>query len=146
MSSLLPSGCILIGMSCFSFCPLATLRTVSHAQSLTHTHTRAPVGIRRLPFMLLLPSVSVNLILHTFVRTQKMQKKGTERNSFVSGIRFVCRRLPPFSASCCCLLLYPSLLLYSLHLCIFIFVYPVYECVCVCTGLKRLMRFSKEFQ
>lgn len=126
MSSLLPSGCILIGMSCFSFCPLATLRTVSHAQS--HIHTYTPVGIRRLPFMLLLPSVSVNLILHTFVRTQKMQKKGTERNSSVSGIRFVCRRLPPFSASCCFILLF----CFTHFTYAYSYLCTLYMSVCVC--------------
>lgn len=122
MSSLLPSGCILIGMSCFCFfifVPSGTLCSISHAHTHTRTHVHAvshDFRSRCLP-----QSVSVNLILHTFVRTQKRRKSSLAFALYATLLLF----LFPSSFFLACLALLgssltlpPLLLLMHIHICV----------------------------
>lgn len=139
MSSLLPSGCILIGMSCFCFlfsCPLAHC-AVFHTH--IHSHTRVHAVSHDFRSRCLPQSVSVNLILHTFVRTQKKKKK-----KIVSGIRFVCH-LASFSL--------PLFILFGLFAAAWSFFSSTstsvayaysYLCTLCVLAQKRLIRFLVE--
>lgn len=114
MSSLLPSGCILIGMSCFFLYFRALWHTV---QYFTRTHARS---LSRLPLTLPGPECKREFNIAYFCAHTKKKK-------IVSGIRFVCH-LPtvlfpsPFFLTCLLLLLYspplPLLLLMHIHICV----------------------------
>lgn len=123
MSSLLPSGCILIGMSCLCFlfsCPLAHC-AVFH----THTHTQdtRARSLSRLPLTLPAPECKREFNIAYFCAHAKKKK-------IVSGIRFVCHHLASFflfpsSFFLACLLLLgpsppppPLLLLMHIHICV----------------------------
>lgn len=121
MSSLLPSGCILIGMSCFCFlfsCPLAHC-AVFHTHA--HIHIRAR-SLSRLPLTLPSPVCKREFNIAYFCAHAKKK--------IVSGIRFVCHLasffsfLFPSSFFLACLQLLgpfpplPLLLLMHIHICV----------------------------
>lgn len=137
MSSLLPSGCILIGMSSFCFlfsCPLAHC-AVFH----THTHTQHTCArsLSRLPLTLPAPECKREFNIAYFCAHAKKKK-------IVSGIRFVCH-LASFSV--------PLFILFGLFAAAWFFSHSSstsvayaysYLCTLCVLAQKRLMRFLVE--